>query len=619
MNNNNHNQPRRNSSTYSRHQNNHPNRSNHNHNHNHQRWSNRYSKDYNRDYDNNFNRGECSVSQNGSPKESYAHGYPKNSQISPPIRNNHLVYTNESSGHQIQMQDRRHIPMANAPERRHTQSNYHNNADRRMMQNLADRRHISPTLHINCDNSNNMLSNSGAEGLLQRNLMDFSHSQRRHGRDVRVSPVHFQQNSPPYYRQTSDESIKSESPSRKRRRLSRSSHHIEQLNSQPSSPPRRSPRQHIPASTHHNMQGSPPLRRPRFRDRNDFAHHLSLLPSSPPLAHAHPHQSTMMIDNMVPMTIPMGHHHHHHPDAMWSYGSGAAAHLGLCPGGPGGSPPHHLPPPPHGCHVHNLYGPQPLLTAPPQYAAPAPHGCLATPQGFGPFAAAANPLPVTSQHYAHQHLSTQRPDNLDHLDLLADHPHHHGHSAPIHMSPITVQASASLGLPPPPPELIHARARHQRNARLAPARLARWHHNAPPPLIATPAQYPGFLLHFLAMFSNPPMSPFSQTDLSSSDSTETENYEALLNLAEQLGEAKPRGLGKNEIDLLVSYKFNADTHQGDQTSCVVCMCDFEARQMLRVLPCSHEFHAKCIDKWLRSNRTCPICRGNASDFFNNSD
>lgn len=33
--------------------------------------------------------------------------------------------------------------------------------------------------------------------------------------------------------------------------------------------------------------------------------------------------------------------------------------------------------------------------------------------------------------------------------------------------------------------------------------------------------------------------------------------------------------------------------------CVVCMSDFEPRQLLRVLPCSHEFHGKCVDKWLR--------------------
>lgn len=101
------------------------------------------------------------------------------------------------------------------------------------------------------------------------------------------------------------------------------------------------------------------------------------------------------------------------------------------------------------------------------------------------------------------------------------------------------------------------------------------------------------------MFSNPPLSPYSQADLSGSDTNETENYEALLNLAERLGEAKPRGLAKMEIEQLPSYKFNSDTHEGDQTSCVVCMCDFEARQLLRVLPCSHEFHAKCVDKWLR--------------------
>ena len=29
------------------------------------------------------------------------------------------------------------------------------------------------------------------------------------------------------------------------------------------------------------------------------------------------------------------------------------------------------------------------------------------------------------------------------------------------------------------------------------------------------------------------------------------------------------------------------------------MSDFETRQVVRVLPCSHEFHAKCVDKWLK--------------------
>lgn len=133
--------------------------------------------------------------------------------------------------------------------------------------------------------------------------------------------------------------------------------------------------------------------------------------------------------------------------------------------------------------------------------------------------------------------------------------------------------------------------------------------------------------------------------------------QALLNLAERLGEAKLRGLTKGDIEQLPSYRFNPNNHQSEQTlwvppfykpldqhlfiintstetvsvifrtalskqmptnkhsdrflvtimwiimslccRCVVCMSDFESRQLLRVLPCSHEFHGKCVDKWLR--------------------
>lgn len=67
-------------------------------------------------------------------------------------------------------------------------------------------------------------------------------------------------------------------------------------------------------------------------------------------------------------------------------------------------------------------------------------------------------------------------------------------------------------------------------------------------------------IYSCAMF---PVSQFGQHDLSSPDSNETENYEALLNLAERLGEAKPRGLARPEIDQLPSYKFNIETHTGE--------------------------------------------------------
>eukprot|EP00079_Xenopus_tropicalis_P033934 XP_017947705.1 PREDICTED: RING finger protein 44 isoform X4 [Xenopus tropicalis] len=134
----------------------------------------------------------------------------------------------------------------------------------------------------------------------------------------------------------------------------------------------------------------------------------------------------------------------------------------------------------------------------------------------------------------------------------------------------------------------------------------------PPPL--PPSYYPSFLPYFLSMLPVSPASvgPAISLDLDVDD-VEMENYEALLNLAERLGEAKPRGLTKANIEQLPSYRFNAESHQSEQTLCVVCFSDFESRQLLRVLPCNHEFHAKCVDKWLKSNRTCPICRADASE------
>ncbi|XP_027347068.1 uncharacterized protein LOC113858571 [Abrus precatorius] len=51
-------------------------------------------------------------------------------------------------------------------------------------------------------------------------------------------------------------------------------------------------------------------------------------------------------------------------------------------------------------------------------------------------------------------------------------------------------------------------------------------------------------------------------------------------------------------------------HQEDAAQCYICLVEYENGDSVRVLPCHHEFHRSCIDKWLKEiHRVCPLCRG----------
>jgi hypothetical protein len=47
-----------------------------------------------------------------------------------------------------------------------------------------------------------------------------------------------------------------------------------------------------------------------------------------------------------------------------------------------------------------------------------------------------------------------------------------------------------------------------------------------------------------------------------------------------------------------------------QSSCMICLGDFQAGEEYRRLPCRHVFHSSCVEEWLRRCTDCPICKDN---------
>ncbi|KAH1048505.1 hypothetical protein J1N35_039289 [Gossypium stocksii] len=77
-------------------------------------------------------------------------------------------------------------------------------------------------------------------------------------------------------------------------------------------------------------------------------------------------------------------------------------------------------------------------------------------------------------------------------------------------------------------------------------------------------------------------------------------------------------LPKSGLDPLViaslpmfTYKVTTGqaSHDEEEPECSVCLGTITEESMVRLLPnCKHIFHVQCIDTWLGSHTTCPICR-----------
>ncbi|KAF8096446.1 hypothetical protein N665_0308s0020 [Sinapis alba] len=92
---------------------------------------------------------------------------------------------------------------------------------------------------------------------------------------------------------------------------------------------------------------------------------------------------------------------------------------------------------------------------------------------------------------------------------------------------------------------------------------------------------------------------------------EISTSDALQRQLQQLFHLNDSGLDQAFIDALPVFHYKEMVGASKEPfDCAVCLCEFTEKDKLRLLPmCSHAFHLNCIDTWLQSNSTCPLCRG----------
>lgn len=91
---------------------------------------------------------------------------------------------------------------------------------------------------------------------------------------------------------------------------------------------------------------------------------------------------------------------------------------------------------------------------------------------------------------------------------------------------------------------------------------------------------------------------------------------SIRNMAGVTGRSRraARGLDASVLETfpIFEYSFVKIHKIGKGTlECAVCLNEFEETETLRLIPkCDHVFHPECIDEWLGSHTTCPVCRAN---------
>lgn len=83
---------------------------------------------------------------------------------------------------------------------------------------------------------------------------------------------------------------------------------------------------------------------------------------------------------------------------------------------------------------------------------------------------------------------------------------------------------------------------------------------------------------------------------------------AIQNLGRQIETSLRDKEEKEQKEPLPSFLYKHFSKKEENSSCPICFEDYEEESVMTCTDCVHFFHKDCLQKWIDTNSTCPICR-----------
>lgn len=85
-------------------------------------------------------------------------------------------------------------------------------------------------------------------------------------------------------------------------------------------------------------------------------------------------------------------------------------------------------------------------------------------------------------------------------------------------------------------------------------------------------------------------------------------YVPLALLLALMNEQRDNSANDADIAALPTRKLEGTQGLGEQTKCLICLEEFGNGDDIKTLPCLHIYHQRCVERWLHTDNSCPVCK-----------